>query len=224
MPAQHGTRSRKVRSDASMMRVSGVILAAGSSVRMGQPKQLLRVGDRTLLDLVIAAALGSRLSEVVVVLGASAEQVRSSVRTEETERLRIVVNGAHARGVSTSLRCGVAACDPRSEGAAILLADQPSIDSGRIDSMLDAFAARGARIVRPVFHRHDGAAVPGHPVLLARSVWPLLDTLEGDEGARALIARNPELLETVDVRGDEPEDVDTMDDYRRVCTTVSVER
>jgi len=206
------------------MPVSGVILAAGSSVRMGQPKQLLRVGGHTFIDLVIDAALGSGLSEVSVVLGAYAEQVRRSIRAAESERLRIVVNEEHARGVSTSLRCGLAACSPSSEGAAILLADQPGIDSTLIDSMLAAFATRRAPIVRPVFQGADGTAVPGHPVLLARSVWPLLETLDGDEGARALIARHPDLLETIDVPTGAPRDVDTMDDYRRVCATAVVER
>jgi len=202
-------------------RVSGVILAAGSSVRMGRPKQLLRVGDRTLLEHVIDAAMASRLSDIVLVLGARAGEVRSSLRVSGCERLRSVVNEAYERGMSTSLRCGLATCDAGSEGAAILLADQPGIGPALINSMLDAFGCRRVPIVRPVFRGPEGEAVPGHPVMLARSIWPMLDTLDGDEGARALIARNPELLQTVEVRADVPVDIDTLDDYRRVCETAT---
>ena len=110
---------KKVRPEVSTMPVSGVILAAGSSVRMGQPKQLLRVGGARSSISSSTPRSDRGLSEVSVVLGAYDEQVRRSIRAAESERLRIVVNEAHARGVSTSLRCGLAACSPSSEGAAI---------------------------------------------------------------------------------------------------------
>jgi molybdenum cofactor cytidylyltransferase len=206
-----------VRPDDVAARVSGVVLAAGSSRRMGRTKQLLRVGDRPMLVHVVAAALESELSELVVVLGAAAEEIRENLVPWTGERLRIVVNEAYAEGMSTSLRCGVAACDARSEAAAVLLGDQPGIEASLIDHMLRVFSGRRPSILRPVHRGSHGERVPGHPVLLARAVWPLLDHLEADEGARALMQQRPDLVQMVEVASCVPADVDTLEDYRRIC-------
>ena len=197
-------------------RVTGVILAAGSSVRMGRAKQLLRVGERCLLEYVLDAALGSRLGEVVVVLGAHAQEVRERVAGLRDTRVRTLVNEAHADGISTSLRCGIAACEPRADAVAILLADQPLVTVELIDCMLAAHAQSTRPIVRPLFGATRGERVPGHPVVIGRSAWTLLDTLAGDEGLRAVIAASPDLVENVLVAGEAPDDVDTDDDYRRL--------
>jgi len=210
-----------VRPEASRVRVSGVILAAGSSVRMGCPKQLLPLAGRPLLEHVVETALASRLAEVVVVLGARADEVRAGVRLLAGDRIRVVVNEAHEQGVSTSLRCGLAACAAESDAAAILLGDQPGVTRSLLERTLDAFDVRRAPIVRPVFRLADHEPEPGHPVVLARSVWSRIESLNGDEGVRAVIARNPELLETVPIEAAAPCDVDTLEDYARVCAAAA---
>jgi len=89
-----------------------VVLAAGDSRRMGQTKQLLPLGGRTLLDTVLAAARGARLDELVLVLGAEAERIAAAV---DTAGARVVVAADHAEGMGASLRAGVGALGPEVE-------------------------------------------------------------------------------------------------------------
>jgi molybdenum cofactor cytidylyltransferase len=201
--------------------VSGVVLAAGASTRMGRPKQLLPVGDRCLLRRVLDAALASRLDEVIVVLGHRADEIRDALALDSLApdaggRARVVVNSEHADGQSTSLRCGLRAADERAQAVAVLLGDQPAVGAELIDRVVAAFLAAAAPLARPVYP--DAGGAPGHPVLLARRIWPELDGLTGDGGARALMAARPEWLLEVAVAGQPPADVDTLEDYQRVAS------
>jgi molybdenum cofactor cytidylyltransferase len=192
--------------------VSGVVLAAGAATRMGRPKQLLELDGRSLLQHVVDAALASRLDEVVVVLGHEAAAVRASLAPDE--RVRTVLNPAYADGQITSLRCGLAAVGPQADAAAVLLGDEPMLRSARINAMLAAFHAAGARAARPVYPEAGGR--PGHPVLLARAVFRELDSLGGDQGARTLFEeRRPGVIE-VPIAGEPPPDVDTPEDFERL--------
>lgn len=194
--------------------LSGVILAAGASTRMGRPKQLLRLGDRCLLQHVLDAACASCLDEVVLVLGAHAEEIRATVRLPADRAVRVVVNDEFARGQSASLQRGLREASPRAVAAAILLGDQPDVDAALIDTVAAAFAGADRPIVRPVFTA-GGRRVPGHPVLLARRVWPEVATVRGDLGARDLVRAHPDRVLEVDVATEPPADMDTWDDYQR---------
>jgi molybdenum cofactor cytidylyltransferase len=194
--------------------VSGVILAAGASTRMGRPKQLLPVAGKPLLQHVLDAALASRLDEVIVVLGHRADEIEAALTLGG--RARVIVNPEFAAGQVTSLRCGVAAAAPAARAVAILLGDQPSLRSEAIDAMLDAFVAAGAgvRAARPVYP--DAGGRPGHPVLLAREIFCELEDLRGDQGARTLFCeRRPGVVE-IPVAGEPPPDVDTPEDFARI--------
>jgi molybdenum cofactor cytidylyltransferase len=195
--------------------LTGVVLAAGASARMGRLKQLLPVGDRCLLQLVVDAALASRLDEVVVVLGHRAEDVRAAIAVPDG-RARAVVNPDFARGQSTSLQRGLRAADARSHALAVLLGDQPSVGADLIDRVAEAFLAGGAPLARPVYP--DAGGAPGHPVFVARRVWPQIEALSGDQGARGLIAAQPDWLLEFPVAGEPPLDVDTWEDYQRVAS------
>ena len=128
--------------------LTGVVLAAGTSVRMGRPKQLLPLGDRCLLQRVVDAALASRLDEVIVVLGHRAEEIRAAIVLPGDGRARAVVNPDFARGQSTSLQRGVRAADARSQAVAVLLGDQPGVTAGLIDRVAAAFvSAEGAAVL-----------------------------------------------------------------------------
>ena len=196
--------------------LTGVVLAAGVSARMGRPKQQLPVGDRCLLQRVVDAALASRLDEVVVVLGHRAEEVRAAIALPAGGRARAVVNPDFARGQSTSLRRGLRAADARSQALAVLLGDQPFVGAGLIDRVAEAFLSAGVPLARPVYP--DAGGAPGHPVFLARRVWPQIDDLSGDQGARELLAARPDWLLELPVAGDPPLDVDTWQDYQRVAS------
>lgn len=192
--------------------VSGVVLAAGAATRMGRAKQLLEIAGRPLVQYVVDAALASRLDEVVVVLGHEADAVRAALAPDA--RVRTVSNPAFVDGQITSLRCGLAAVSPRADAAAVLLGDEPSLGSERIDAMLAAFHAAGARAARPVYP--DAGGRPGHPVLLAREIFSELEALRGDQGARTLFEeRRPGVVE-VPFAGEPPQDVDTPEDLERI--------
>ncbi len=193
--------------------MSAVILAAGSSSRMGRPKQLLALGDRPLLQHVVDEAVASKAGEVVVVLGHRAEEIAAAI--EDRGSARVVVNDEHESGQGSSLRVGLAAVATHAGAAAVLLGDQPGVCSGLIDRVVEAFLAGEKPAARPVYGGDGGRRVAGHPVVLARSLWPRLTELDGDEGARGLLAEHPQWLLEVEVEGEPPADVDTLEDYRR---------
>ncbi len=198
--------------------VSGLILAAGRGERMRRSapraviKPLLPMDDtRSLLECVIDAALASTLAEVVVVLGHEGERIERALGDADDPRLRRVHNPQFAAGQSSSLKCGLRALDVRAQGACVLLSDQPHVSTSLIDRIGRAFLDSDAWIVRPVH-----AGVQGHPVFVAREAFEALFALEGDAGARTLIQRHPESLQTVPVDAPLPEDVDTWQDYERL--------
>jgi len=121
-------------------RSAGIVLAAGASARMGEPKQLLTVRGRPLLELVVAQACASRLDEVVVVLGANADVIRAGI---DLGRARAVVNPDHAQGMSTSLKAGVHPLHAEVGRAVVILGDQPDVDAATIDRLLDAQSGSG---------------------------------------------------------------------------------
>jgi len=160
--------------------------------------------------------LPSRLDEVVDVLGHRAEEIRAAIALPVAGRARAVVNPDFARGQSTSLQRGLRAADARSQALAVLLGDQLFVSAGLIDRVAEAFLSAGVPLARPVYP--DAGGMPGHPVFVARRVWPRIEELSGDQGARGLIAARPDWLLEVPVAGDPPLDVDTWQDYQRVAS------
>jgi molybdenum cofactor cytidylyltransferase len=178
---------------------------------MGEPKQLLPVRGRPLLEAALAAACDSRLDEVVVVLGAHAEAIRESVRLG---RARVVINPDHQQGMSTSLRAGIASLDAHVDRAVVILGDQPDISAEVVNRLLDTQAASGLPAAALSF---DGLLHP--PVVLARALWGDIDALEGDVGLRALIRAHPEVVAAVEAGtpGGHPIDIDTREDFEQLA-------
>jgi molybdenum cofactor cytidylyltransferase len=201
--------------EAGISFLSGIILAAGASSRLGRPKPLLPLRGRPLLQHVLDAAVASRLDEIVLVLGNQADEVREALELPEGSRVRVVVNADWARGQSTSLRLALRRARPSATAAAILLGDQPGVGAALIDRVARAFLDAGLPAARPVYSAADGSRIPGHPVLLARRIWSEVDKLGGDEGARSLLAARADWLLQVPVQGEPPADIDTWEDYRR---------
>lgn len=188
--------------------ISGLILAAGSSSRMGRPKQLLDVGGRPMLQWVIDAAHGAGLDEIVVVLGHEAATVGAALLLPAEGRT--VVNPDHAAGQSTSLRAGLDALDRSSEAAVILLGDQPSVGAAHITRALEAFRVGRSPVLRSVWR-----GTPGHPVVVARSEWDEFRGLTGDIGARQLLSDRSRVM-VLEMEAPAPPDVDTAEDYERL--------
>jgi molybdenum cofactor cytidylyltransferase len=186
------------------MSITGLVLAAGTSSRFGRTKQLFEVSGRPLVQHALDAAAEAGLDEIVVVLGHDAEAVEAALHLPPTAR--VVRNPRYAEGQSTSLATGLNAARAESEGAVVLLADQPGISAEHVRALVTAFRARRARIVRLSFR--DG---PG-PALLSREIWAEATHLTGDTGARALVAEHPDWIEEIAVDEDAPPDVDTPAD------------
>ena len=184
--------------------VAAIVLAAGRSTRMGGPNKLLaELSGKKLVRIAAEQALASKASEVIVVTGHQGELVE---RALEGLKVKFVRNPDFANGLASSVKAGIAAVSANADGAVISLGDMPLIDAGLIDRLIDAFAPdRGHLIAVPV-----AGGRRGNPVLWSRRFFKELMTLDGDIGARHLIARHAEAVAEVPVEGDGPFlDIDT---------------
>ena len=186
--------------------VSGLVLAAGGSSRLGRPKQLLPYRGATLLDAVMETARGCGFDQLLVTLGGSADEVREHV---DLSGAQVVLNEAYGTGCSSSIAAAVSALDPRCNVLVLLLGDQPGVTPGHVRALL---AGRGDAELAVC--RYEDAR--GHPFAFARSVFPALAALHGDKGVWKLLEGRAEEVVEVAVPGTLPRDVDTWDDYRAV--------
>ncbi len=196
------------------MSSTGLVLAAGSSRRMGSPKQLLQVRGKPLLELVVGQACDSSLDDVLVVLGAAADEIRGRV---DFGRARVLVNPDHAAGMASSLKAGLASLARDVDRAVVILGDQPDVDAALLNRLLELEETSGLPAAALSF---NGLLHP--PVVLKRELWGDLMMLEGDVGCRAVIRARPELVARLPVETDltHPVDVDTPADYERLANRV----
>jgi molybdenum cofactor cytidylyltransferase len=175
--------------------VAAIILAAGRSTRMGGPNKLLaELGGKALVRIVTEQALASKAKAVIVVTGHQAEQVEQAL---QGLKVKLVRNPDFASGLASSVKTGIAAAPENADGAVVCLGDMPLIDARLIDRLIEAFAPdRGNLIAVPV---SDGRR--GNPVLWSRRFFNELMTLDGDIGARHLIAKHGEAVAEVEVEG-----------------------
>jgi molybdenum cofactor cytidylyltransferase len=175
--------------------VVAIVLAAGRSTRMGGPNKLLaELSGKKLVRIATEQALASKASEVIVVTGHQAELVEQAL---EGLNVKFVRNPDFAGGLASSVKAGIAAVPGKADGALICLGDMPLIDAMLIDRLIEAFDPdRGNLVVVPVA---DGRR--GNPVLWSRRFFGELLTLDGDTGARHLIAKHAEAVAEVPVDG-----------------------
>ena len=186
--------------------VSALVLAAGTSTRLGRSKLLLDLGGRSVIARVVEATLASRAMETVVVLGHGAEVIAREIADFP---VMTVLNPDYASGMASSLRVGLGAVSPEAEAALILLGDQPLVTPDVINRIIKAFETSGKPIVAPVYN-----GVQGNPVCFARAVFPALSAVRGDRGARAVVGDDPGRVEWVAFETDLPlKDLDVEEDY-----------
>jgi molybdenum cofactor cytidylyltransferase len=175
--------------------VVAIILAAGRSTRMGGPNKLLaELGGKPLVRIVTEQALASKAQNVIVVTGHQADEVEEALRGSNVTFVR---NPDFAQGLASSVKAGIGAVPDDADGAVICLGDMPLIDSRLIDRLIEAFASdRGHLIAVPVSDNRRG-----NPVLWSRRFFNELMALDGDIGARHLIARHSEAVAEVPVEG-----------------------
>jgi CTP:molybdopterin cytidylyltransferase MocA len=178
--------------------VGGLVLAAGGSSRFGGPKQLARLDGRPLLEHVLIAMSAAPVDRVAVVLGSHAAEVLEGVPLHGAEA---VVCAEWEEGMGASLRAGVAALDD-CDAVAVALGDQPRLSARAVARVV---SQRGADelAVRATY-----GGVPGHPVLLERTLLSRVGELHGDAGARELLHGVPIREVACDGLGT-PDDVDT---------------
>jgi molybdenum cofactor cytidylyltransferase len=188
------------------MRVTGLVLAAGGSRRLGQPKQLLPLGATTLLDHTLTVARACAFDQLVCVLGGAASAIRAAV---DLSGVQIVVNEAFGEGCSSSIAAALGVVD--GDVLVLLLGDQPGVTTETVGALL---AGRGEAPLAAC--RYDDGR--GHPLAFSRALFPSLAALHGDKGVWKLMDRGP--VVEVPVAGAVPLDVDTWEDYRRVLADI----
>ncbi|MEJ2208883.1 MAG: nucleotidyltransferase family protein [Anaerolineae bacterium] len=190
--------------------VGAIVLAAGASRRMGQPKQLLPIDGQPMVRLVTEAACAAGLAQVVVVLGAHAADVAVAL---EGLPVGLVVNEDWREGMSTSLGVGLGALRPEIAAALLVLADQPDLSPELLRALVARYRATGAPLVAPY---HGGRR--GNPVLFDRALFAELEAVTGDRGGRSVVARHEAELERVEVQDPAVvSDVDTPQDYEALA-------
>lgn len=189
--------------------ISAIVLAAGTSSRMGRAKALVPLGGRPLLHHVLRAVQASGVGQIVIVLGHDADRVRREIPSADAT---VVVNPDYASGMSTSLRVGLRALAPTAEAFFAVLADQPFVASATLDALIARRAEADAKIVIPVFR-----GVRGNPVLVDCSLTREVEAITGDQGCRAIFGNHPE--EILEVPVNDPGvvlDMDTPEQLARV--------
>ncbi len=195
----------------SNSRIAAIVLAAGTSSRMGETKQLLPFGDSTVLEQTLKNLQASKVDEIVLVLGAAAETIQQQLSASSKD-LKTVFNPDYGEGMSSSLRKGLSAVGKDIAAALIVLADQPFIQPATFNQIIDHYRHSQARIVIPT---HDGTR--GNPVLLDRSIFPEVMALKGDTGFRAIFGQNQDEIAKVEVKDQGVLlDIDSRDDYERL--------
>jgi molybdenum cofactor cytidylyltransferase len=192
-------------------KVAAIVLAAGRSTRMGGPNKLLaEISGKPLVRIAVEQALASRANPVIVVTGHEHARIEAGLAGL---RIRLVHNPDFAEGLSTSLKAGLAAVPPEADGAIVCLGDMPQVSAALIDRLVAAFdPEHGAMVVVPTI---DGKR--GNPVVWSRRFFADLAALEGDIGARHLIATYAEVVSEVPVRDAAAlTDIDTPEALRAV--------
>jgi molybdenum cofactor cytidylyltransferase len=186
-------------------RVTGVVLAAGSSRRLGAPKQLLPYRDTTVLGATLDVARSCGFDQIIVTLGGVAQAVR-------LDGIDVVAVDDAGKGCSASLRAALGRVDPDAAGIVLTPGDQPGVDPAAVRRLMAEGSTKSVIVCR----YSDGI---GHPFWLSRDVFGELVQLHGDKGVWKLLDRLP--VGELAVDGTVPLDVDTWDDYRRLAESAT---
>jgi molybdenum cofactor cytidylyltransferase len=192
------------------LKIGAIILAAGGSSRLGQPKQFLEFEGKTLLRRAAEALVASNCNPVVAVLGAEKEKAESELAGLP---VRIIENPEWRTGMSSSIKVGLKkllSIDPGLDAVVITLCDQPFVSAETLGLITDKFAETNKRMVAA---RYEGVAAV--PALFSREMFDALSKLSGDKGARDLLRDPNALIETVDI-DKAAVDIDTPDDIHRL--------
>jgi molybdenum cofactor cytidylyltransferase len=191
------------------MKIGVIILAAGSSRRLGEPKQLLKLEGKTLLRRTTETALAAKAQKVVVVLGANAEKFANELADLPLE---ITINRNWAEGMGGSIRAGLQKSleiEPNLSAIVLLLCDQPFVSTETIRRLIEKYRETKKRVVACQYDETIGV-----PALFAREMFDKLLALEGDAGARILIKKQAACGLAKIAAPEAAFDIDTRADYQ----------
>ena len=187
---------------------AAILLAAGSSSRMGKPKQLLSYKSKSLLEFTIDMAIDSVTDPIIVVIGANASLVQKVI---EHKKIHIVENKNWTEGMASSIRCGIGMLtqiSPSAEGAILMVCDQPFVSSTLLNNLVSTHKSTGKPIVTSKYQN-----VIGPPTLFHKTIFSELMNLTGDTGAKKIVEKHITDVETVQFDAGII-DIDTEEDYR----------
>jgi len=193
--------------------VVAVVLAAGNSARLGQPKQLAPINGRPALAYTLDALRASAVDGITLVLGHRADEIAAAL---DLTGVTVVQNLNYAEGQSTSVKAGVKSLGPDVGAALMTVGDQPTLSPQVVDAIISAYRATGGPWIVPVYRTPDGGGDWGNPVLLSHASWHWLDMLKGDTGARTVLRKQMDMVLELVVDAPVPIDIDTPEDYARV--------
>ena len=190
-----------------MLKISSILLGAGESKRMGVDKLSLPWGEKTVFEHCFDTLLRSKVKEVIVVLHG---RIKEGADYLKGKRVKVEINPYYKKGMSTSIRRGIQAIDPRTHGILIALGDQPLIRTRTINALIHAFSQGKGKIIIPSFQGRKG-----NPVIFHRRYGKELLKLKGDVGGRSIIEKHPEDVWVVRVKSEGVvKDIDTWKDYK----------
>jgi molybdenum cofactor cytidylyltransferase len=194
-------------------KISIIILAAGSSSRMGRSKQLLEVKGEQLLLRAVQTALGTGVEKIIVVLGANEPAHRKII---EHLQVDVITNPEWEKGMGSSLKKGLVhllETTPQIEAALIMVCDQPLLTSGHLNKLINTAATNTNGIIASYY-----ANGPGVPVLFIKSLFKSLLSIADQEGAKLILQKNKGEITSIEFPGGET-DLDTWSDYEKFIST-----
>ena len=197
-----------------MEEIWAIILAAGESKRMGSPKMLLPFHGGTMLERVISNVRASAVNKILVVLGSDNDKVLTLVERSSANHC---MNENYTNGMLSSVKCGFRSLPQNFRAVLIFQGDQPLISPDTINNVIKAHQTSGKEILIPIFEGKRG-----HPLMVGKKFRKEIETMESDQGLKALSARHPE--EVFEVETDDPgilKDFDTYDEYLKEINQIS---
>lgn len=190
------------------MKISGVLLAAGSSSRMGSTnKLLLRYKNHTILEEVLTQLLRSKLEELFVVTGFECDQIEKILEPHVTEKIMILFNENHQQGRATSIHCAVNHIREKSQALFFMVADKPMVQSSLFNHAIDMFVKK-----QPDILYIQTPSGQGHPIIFSKKLFSELLELEGDITGNSLIERHRARTVVIEDNTTQ-QDINTYEDY-----------
>ncbi len=198
------------------MKITAVILAAGTSSRMDSGnKLLLDYGERTVIEQVLLNTADSNVDHVLVITGYESDRLQDKLKNHLAERISLVHNADYQRGRAASVKCALSAIDAKVDAALFMVGDKPGVPTALMNRTLERFRREHPSIL---YVRTPSGR--GHPIIFDRSLFGELLTTEGDRVGEELVVRHRDRVCELEDSADQI-DINTEEDYRAVVAALT---